>query len=106
MDRWQGPATLEWWADWLTCLGGFGVRVTAHVTGSDWVCEAVLDPPLAENEREGFDLLMARDPLCTLRFDTESTLLVNVTAVDDERLSLSACEAKPVQRVESGQAQQ
>jgi putative transposase len=38
-------------------LGRLGVRVTVRVTGNDWTCDAILDPPLSAEDQEGFDLL-------------------------------------------------
>jgi hypothetical protein len=94
MDCYEGPATLEWWANRPTCLGRLGVRVAVRVTGNDWTCEAILEPSLSEDDRESFGFLMKLDPLFTLRFDEESTLLVDVAAGDDGRLALSAYGAE------------
>ena len=82
----------------------FGVRVTADVAGGQGECGAVFDPPLDPSEREGFDFLMALDPLFILCFDLERTLHVTVTAVDGERLVLSVGEERPAQRIGPGQA--
>ncbi|WP_225648850.1 hypothetical protein [Streptomyces solaniscabiei] len=97
MDNYEGLATLEWWANPSTCLGEWGVQVTVRVTGGGWSCDAVLEPPLSAEDREGFDFLMAVDPLFTLRFEEGSTMHVNVIAAgDDGRLTLTACEADAV----------
>jgi hypothetical protein len=86
---------LEWRANRSTCLGRLGVRVTVRVTGNDWTCDAILDPPLSAEDQEGFDLLMELDPLFTLCFDEGSTFQVNVVAAgDDGRLILTACQAE------------
>jgi hypothetical protein len=95
MDSFEGAATLEWWANESMCLAGFGVRVAVRVTGNDWTCEAVPDPPLIGEDQENFGFLMALDPLFTLRFDDESLLHVNVAAAGDGRLALTAYRAEP-----------
>ncbi|GAA3834422.1 hypothetical protein GCM10022403_079060 [Streptomyces coacervatus] len=94
MDSYEGTATLEWWANGSTCLSRVGVRVAVLVTGNGWTCEALVEPPLSAEDRESFDFLMKLDLLFTLRFDEESTLLVNVAAADDGRLILTAYQAE------------
>ncbi|MFD3499387.1 hypothetical protein ACFWWT_30235 [Streptomyces sp. NPDC058676] len=95
MNIHEGTATLEWWANRSTCLSRLGVRVTVRVTGSEWTCDAILDPPVSAEDREGFDFLMELDPLFTLRFDEGSTFLVNVVAAGtDGRLILTAHQAE------------
>jgi hypothetical protein len=107
MDGYEGPAMLEWWANRSTCLGALGVRVTVRVTGNDWTCDAVFDPPLSAEDREGFDFLMELDPLFTLRFDEGSTLLVDVVAAGDERrLALTAYRAETAESAGSRRVQQ
>ncbi|MER7790946.1 hypothetical protein [Streptomyces sp. NPDC097640] len=107
MDSYEGTATLEWWANRSTCLGRFGVRVAVRVTGNDWTCEATLDPPLSEEDRESFDFLTKLDPLLTLRFDEETVLPVNVVpAGDDGRLVVSAFKAEATESAGSRQVQQ
>jgi hypothetical protein len=95
MDSYEGTATLEWWANRSTCLARLGVRVAVRVTGNDWTCDAILEPPLSGEDWEGFDFLMALDPVFTLRFDEESSLHVNVAATGgDGRLTLTAYQAE------------
>lgn len=95
MDSYDGTATLEWWANRSTCFARFGVRVAVRVTGIDWTCDAILEPPLSAEDRESFDFLMGLDPLFTLCFDEESMVHVNVFATgDDGRLTLTACQAE------------
>ncbi|MET9554503.1 hypothetical protein [Streptomyces sp. NPDC006645] len=103
MDGWEGTATLEWWANQSTCLGKFAVLATACVTGRDWPCGVILDPPLSDDDRAGFDFLMELDPLFTLRFGEESTLLVNVASGEGACLILTAHEAKASRPVDSGE---
>jgi hypothetical protein len=96
VHRWEGPATLEWWANQSTCFGRFHTWVIARVTRSDWACEAVLDPQLSEDSCAEFDRLMALGPPWTLRFGQEDTLLVEVTAVDGVGLVLRTWEESSV----------
>lgn len=91
MDRYEGTATLEWWANRSTCLGRFPVRVAVRVTGNGWTCEASLTPVPSREDRERFDVLLRLDPVFTLVFEEKSTLPVTVAAAgDDGRLILSA----------------
>ncbi|MYX37478.1 MULTISPECIES: hypothetical protein [unclassified Streptomyces] len=103
MDSWEGSATLEWWANPSTCLGAFGVRVSVRVTGAEWTSDAVIDPPLTEDDQELFGFLMDLDPVFTLRFDARGTLMVNVVAGDGTGLILTAYEAKAAQPLGSRQ---
>ena len=61
-----------------TCLGRLRVRIAVCAAGETWKCEAILESPLATEDRESFDFLMQLDPRFTLRFDDASTLLVHV----------------------------
>ncbi|MFE4262102.1 hypothetical protein [Streptomyces sp. NPDC056883] len=68
MDRCEGTARLEWWANASTCLVGIPVEVTATTTGAGgW--EAVISPPLHLVARETLGQLIVADPCFTLRFD-------------------------------------
>ncbi|MFC8452144.1 hypothetical protein [Kitasatospora sp. NPDC057223] len=93
MDGYDGSATLEWWANPSTCLGSFRVTLTTSVAGGRWKGAAMTDSPLSESDREGFDFLMQLDPVFTLRFADDSTVLVDVIAAGaDESLVLSPFE--------------
>lgn len=92
MDGYEGPATLEWWANRSTCLGDFAVHITVRAAGDEWTCEASFNEPPAEDVREAFGFLMALDPVFTLRFAEDSALLVDVTAKEGGRLELAAFE--------------
>ncbi|MFI1094436.1 hypothetical protein [Streptomyces sp. NPDC020917] len=92
MDDYEGPATLEWWANRSTCLGDFPVHVTVRVAGDRWTCQASLNDPPADGGREAFAFLMALDPVFTLRFAEDSALLVDVTENGDGYLELTAFE--------------
>ncbi|WP_457032501.1 hypothetical protein [Kitasatospora sp. P5_F3] len=89
MDGYHGTATLEWWANPLSCLGSYRVSLTVTVAGGDWRGVAVPDSGRSERAREGFDFLMLVDPVFTLRFPDDSTLLVDVVA-EGGHLVLSA----------------
>jgi hypothetical protein len=84
MDRYQGAARLEWWANRSTCLGAVAVEVDVvwSAEGS-WEATAVLTPPLTGEDLEGFEFLMTMSPFFTLRFPDESTFPVGVEAVAD-----------------------
>ncbi|MFD7414028.1 hypothetical protein [Kitasatospora purpeofusca] len=79
MDSYDSTATLAWWANPSTCLGSFPVTLTLSGNGG-WKGVAVHDSPVSEVNREGFDFLMQLDPVLTLRFADDSTVLVNVIA--------------------------
>ena len=80
MDIYDGTATLEWWANPATCLGSFRVTLTVSVVSGGWKGVAMLDSPRLEADREGFEFLMQLDPVFTLSFPDDSTILVNVIA--------------------------
>ncbi|MFJ9520837.1 hypothetical protein ACIRPK_21600 [Kitasatospora sp. NPDC101801] len=82
MHRYQGPATLEWWSNPLTCLGSFRVSLTVSAAGDGWRGVAVPDPDRSDRAREGFDFLLLVDPVFTLRFPDDRTVPVAVTAED------------------------
>ncbi|MFX4294187.1 hypothetical protein [Streptomyces bohaiensis] len=95
MDSYEGAATLEWWVNRLTCLGGLRVEVAVRAAGDTWTSEATLEPPLAADDRERIELLMQLklDPHFTLRFDDASTVLRKVVEAGVEgRLILTAAE--------------
>jgi hypothetical protein len=93
MDSYEGPATLEWWANRSTCLGSVAVNLTVAVIGTAWTCEASFSNSLTEDEQEGFDFLMALDPVFTLRFEDDSTLVVDVAENESGGLALTAHES-------------
>jgi hypothetical protein len=91
MDGYHGTATLEWWANPLSCLGSYRVSLTVSVTDGSWRGVAVRDSSTPERDREGFDFLMLLDPVFTLRFPDGDTVQVYVVA-EGERLVLSAAD--------------
>ncbi|MFD6300238.1 hypothetical protein ACFWFU_36030 [Streptomyces sp. NPDC060235] len=91
MDAYEGTATLEWWANRLTCLGAFEVRIAIRITGHSWTCDASLCPLPPAQEREDFASLVDLDPFFALRFDDGNTLDVHVVSADaDGGLVLTA----------------
>ncbi|WP_042440621.1 hypothetical protein [Streptacidiphilus albus] len=80
MEFYESVAHLEWWANRSTCLGRFelSVRITAEPGG--WRAVGVATAPWSDEDREGFAFLMALEPLFTLRFPDDSTVLVTVAA--------------------------
>ncbi|OKI26228.1 hypothetical protein [Streptomyces sp. CB03911] len=93
MEGYNGTATLEWWANPSTCLGCFSVTLTVSVVGG-WRGVAIPVTPMSASDGEGFDFLMQLDPVFTLRFPDDSTVLVNVIAErTSEGLTLGPAES-------------
>jgi len=93
MDRYAGPARLEWWANSTTCLGSFDVNVTAVVDDAGWHTSATFVAPPRGEDREGWLFLLRLDPHFTLRplADEQATILVRVAEDQgDGRLLLTA----------------
>ena len=67
MDRYEGPARLEWWANRGTCLGSAEVALSVSVDASTWHASATFAQPLNGEDREGWSFLMDVDPYFTLR---------------------------------------
>lgn len=94
MEFYESVAHLEWWANRSTCLGRFElwVRITAESGGRRAVGAATA--PWSDEDREGFDFLMALEPLFTLRFPDDSAVLVTVAApYEIDRLGLTEFRA-------------
>jgi hypothetical protein len=84
MDRYEGPARLEWWANKHTCLGFIDVRVIVVPDASGWRASAAIASPLTVEDREGWVFLIGLSPYFTLRFEAD------VDAVIDVRVDESA----------------
>jgi hypothetical protein len=82
MDRYDGRAALEWWANRSTCLGSLDVHLTTTVVSSNWSATATALRPWTVDERDCFGFLMALDPVFTLRLADDGTILVRVTEPD------------------------
>ena len=98
MDRYQGAARLEWWANRSTCLGAVAVEVDVVWSAEGgWGATAVSAPPLTGEDLEGFEFLMAMSPFFTLRLPDQSTFPVGVEAVA-EGFRLTLDEGDPPDR--------
>jgi hypothetical protein len=92
MDRYEGPARLEWWANRSTCLGSAEVELSVTTDACGWHASAAFAWQLDSDEREGRSFLMALDPHFTLRLlkDEGATIEVGVEEEPDGRLTLTA----------------
>lgn len=92
MDRYEGPARLEWWANRSTCLGSVDVELSVASDADVWHASAVFASQLDDEERGGWSFLMDLDPYFTLRLleDEGSTIDVEVVEEPDGRLALTA----------------
>ena len=63
MDRYEGPARLEWWANPSMCIGEYGVDFTVTIDQAGvWRASARFAVELDGEGREGWDFLMELDP--------------------------------------------
>ncbi|UNO40569.1 hypothetical protein [Streptomyces sp. MST-110588] len=76
MDRYQGVAHLEWWANARTRLMRLPVEVTTAVDGATLM--AVASPPLRQVAREELLALVDADPQFVLRMDDDTVMDVVV----------------------------
>lgn len=92
MDRYEGPARLEWWANRSTCFGSVDVELSVTAGADGWHASTVFAAPLDDDDREGWSFLMDLSPYFTLRLleDEGSTIDVKVDNEPDGRLALSA----------------
>ncbi|WP_129766748.1 hypothetical protein [Streptomyces sp. L-9-10] len=94
MDRYEGTARLEWWANRSTCLARISVRIVPTVGSGTW--DAAASPPLDRDAREDVQLLIEASPYFTLRFEDDSATEVEVVHSGDInhlRLTASATTA-------------
>jgi hypothetical protein len=85
MDRFEGRCHLDWWANPVTCLASIEITLAVAVTDTGWTAEGRL-----ASDNEDFALLLDMDPVCTLRFDDESTIEVTVhPGPDGDRFTLT-----------------
>lgn len=78
MDRYQGPARLEWWANKDTCLASIDVRLLVVSDSAGWRSTAAFASPLTGEDREGWEFLMMLSPYFTLRFESEEDARIDV----------------------------
>jgi len=92
VDRYEGPARLEWWANRGTCLGAFKVQLSVAADAAGWHASATFASQHDEEVQEGWSFLMGLDPYFTLRLleDEGSTIDVEVIEEPDGRLTLTA----------------
>ncbi|MFC9233335.1 hypothetical protein ACFTZI_30975 [Streptomyces decoyicus] len=70
MDRYEGTAHLEWWANRSTCLARLPVRIApAAGNGARNATDA---PPLGRDAGEDLQLLIDAGPHFTLRFHADA----------------------------------
>ena len=81
MDRFEGRCWLDWWANSSTLLGSVEVAVVITTNGASWDAHGRLISDKDE-DREGFAFLCDSDPVCTLRFEDESSVAVTVHPTD------------------------
>lgn len=98
MDRYDGPARLEWWANRSTCLYSAEVSLAVIVEDGTWHACAELTAPLTGEDREGWLFLARLSPCFTLAFPGEQTARVEVLVQEagDGRLTLTAPSRLPL----------
>jgi len=72
----ESLAHLEWWANLSTCLMRIPVRLTTAPGGGAW--DATASPDLGRQAGDDLQLLIAADPVFTLRFEDGSDTKVVV----------------------------
>lgn len=87
MDRYEGVAHLEWWANRSTCLARTPVRLAATTDPGAW--EAAMAPPPDDDTRDGIRFLIDLDPYFTLRLDDTAIGVTVEYSGDGDRLRLS-----------------
>ena len=91
VDRYSGPARLEWWANASTCLATAEIDLTVTVQDATWRAAAGPAPPLQGEERAGWSLLLEFSPYATLVLPgaANGRIEVHVEQADDGHLVLS-----------------
>jgi hypothetical protein len=82
VDRFEGLAWLDWWANSATNFGGIEVSVVITVAETGWEAHGRLNE---DADREGFEFLCDFEPLFTLRFAEDATIDMIVHPSDDHR---------------------
>ncbi|MFI6153241.1 hypothetical protein ACIBCA_11145 [Kitasatospora sp. NPDC051170] len=94
MDRFVGPARLEWWANRSTCFGVYGIEIDVAVDGGgQWRAVGRHVDALDAGRREGWEFLMAMDPHFSLAFPGEERGGIVVRVVEAGNGSLTFTEA-------------
>ncbi|MFJ5803419.1 hypothetical protein [Streptomyces decoyicus] len=76
MDRFEGTAHLEWWANRSTCLARLPVRLVPAAGHGTW--NATVPPTLDRDAGEDLPLLIDAGPHFTLRSDEDAATEVEV----------------------------
>lgn len=84
VDRFEARCWLDWWANSSTLLGSVEVAVMVTANNAGWNARGHLARDTDE-DRDGFAFLCDLDPVFTLRFEDESTVIVTVQPSDDHR---------------------
>jgi hypothetical protein len=72
MDRYVGPARLEWWTNQSTCLDEYEIDITVTVDAAGtWQASGQHSVALDTTQREGWDFLMGMDPHFSLALPGE-----------------------------------
>lgn len=66
MDRYEGPARLEWWANSSTCLGYKEIDLSVQVEGVDWRAGAAYRELPKATDREAWSWLLELSPYVEL----------------------------------------
>jgi hypothetical protein len=77
MARFEGEASLEWWANDITCLASFDVSVTIEAAATGWSAWGHVRDPHAAN-LEAFDFFCEHDPVFILWLAENATIPVTV----------------------------
>jgi hypothetical protein len=92
MDRYEGPARLEWWANHSIYLDMYDIDLTVTVDDAGtWRSFGRHTTEFDKARREGWDFLMGMDPYFSLAFSGEDrgTLMVRVDEAEGGLLTLS-----------------
>ncbi|MGW7096006.1 hypothetical protein [Streptomyces sp. NPDC054874] len=94
MDRFEGRARLEWWANHATCLEEYDIDITATVDAvGKWRATERHATALEAPQREGWDFLVEMDPHFSIAFPGEDRGGITVRVVEAEDGTLTLTEA-------------
>ncbi|MFD8726954.1 hypothetical protein [Streptomyces sp. NPDC059611] len=94
MDRFEGRARLEWWANHATCLEEYDIDITATVDAvGKWRATGRHATALEAPQREAWDFLVEMDPHFSIAFSGEDRGGITVRVVEAEDGTLTLTEA-------------
>ncbi|WP_327702010.1 hypothetical protein [Streptomyces decoyicus] len=93
MDRYEGTAHLEWWANRSTCPARLPVVIVPAAGEGTW--NATVSPPLDRDAGEDLQLLIDAGPHFTLRFAEDAATEVEVAHSGDVNQLRLRTEAAP-----------